>query len=441
MFLVVTVLALLIGQTPDSGQDLGPHNTLRFRAGGSPRALEAMTFSPDGKTLVVSLVGGNTVFIRTQDGETIGTYGDTPFALAFSKDGSRMLLVSPKGFTSLDAERHTPIPLEASAPSDGYTGLTAGERNGKLMVLSLAPNSPVAKLGSVHVGDELVGVGDGLGGPITSVIGSSQADVRKLLIGPVGTLVRLKVIPRGNTRAEIYSVRRQPIRQTVSGYEFLPIPEVGADDNVLVHMDGEQHYIFRNARTGQVIATIKPEAIRDVGQFAVSADGSRFAILARHRDDENKFAVEIFRVATGERESFVPFEGHSCLEVCFAPDGLKLLVGTNDSIEILDFDKRAFIDSLKLAPEPPASAKEERSSSRTNAALDAARERIGFIDQESRILNQFAVSPKGVVAVGETGGAVRLADWNRREVLRVIEPDEVGGKTPIESLAFSADGK
>ena len=45
------------------------------------------------------------------------------------------------------------------------------------------------------------------------------------------------------------------------------------------------------------------------------------------------------------------------------------------------------------------------------------------------------------MAVGEKGGAVRLWDWTQRGVLQVIEPDEEGEKGPIESLAFSADGR
>jgi WD40 repeat protein len=438
MILVATMLSVLIGQVADAAQEPGAHHTLRFRAGSSSQTLKVMAFSPDGQTLAASLSGGKTVFVRTQDGEIVGSYDGSPFILTFTKDGSRLLLLSSKGFASLDSNTHTAVPLPPSDPSqeDGYTGLATEERNGKLIIVGLSPDSPAAKLGSVQVGDELVGVGDGSGGPITSVIGSSVAEVRKLLIGPVGTFVRLKVIRKGKLNAEVHAIRRQPIRKTTTGFEFLPIETSHDNENVLIHMDELKRFVFRNARTRQTVATIVPESVEGIGQFAISADASRFAMVARQREHRNTGGVEVFRIAAGERESYVPYAG-TWRKVCFTPDGSKLLIGTRDSIEVLDLGKQAFAKPWRLAPEKK---KESVIASPGLAPIQASREIIDYHAEPTWGLKQLAASPKGVVAIGESSGAVRLGDLNRRKILHVIEPAE-GEKLAAEGMAFSDDGK
>jgi WD40 repeat protein len=438
VFLVATMLSVLVGQNLDSAQEPGAHHTLRFRAGSSSQTLNVMAFSPDGQALAASLSGGKTVFVRTGDGEIVGSHADSPFILAYTKDGSRLLLASSKGFTSLDANTHAAVPLPPSDPSqeDGYTGLATEERNGKLIIVGLSPDSPAAKLGSVQVGDELVGVGDGPGGPITSVIGSSVAEVRKLLIGPVGTFVRLKIIPKGKPNAEVHAIRRQPIRKTATGFEFLPIATSHDNENVLHHMDELKRFVFRNARTGQTVATIVPASVEGIGQFAISADASRFAMVARQREHRNAGGVEIFRIAARERELYVPYAG-SWRKVCFTHDGSKLLIGTENSIEILDLAKRKFAEPWRLAPEEK---KEKVIASPGLAPIQAARELIDYHAEPPWGLKQLAASPKGVVAIGESSGAVRLGDLNRRKILHVIEPAE-GEKQAAEGMAFSDDGK
>jgi WD40 repeat protein len=441
MLLIATMISVLVGQVPDptSGPGPGAHHTLRFRAGGSPQTLNVMAFSPDGQTLAASLSGGKTVFVRTRDGEIVGSYDGSPFVLAYTRDGSRLLLASDTGFVSLDANRHAAVPLPSSNLSreDGYTGLSLEQRNGKLTVAGMSPNSPAAKLGSIQIGDELVGVGDGVGGPITNVIGSSVEDVRKLIIGPAGTSVRLKVIPKGRTKAGVHAIRRQPIRKTDLGFEFLPVPTAIIHDNVLLHMDSVDRHVLRDAKTGRVVATLTPEAVNNAGQYAISADASRFAIVARQRGHSDKSGIEVFRIASGEREFYVPYAG-TWRKMCFTSDGSKLLIGSRDSIEILDLTTKAFADSWRLAPEKK---KEKKTiASPAAAPLNAAGEIMASEPEPTWGLKQIAASAKGVVAIAESGGAVRLGDLGRREMLQVIEPAE-GERRGAEGLAFSDDGK
>ena len=63
------------------------------------------------------------------------------------------------------------------------------------MVREVVPGGPADKSGDVHVGDRIVGVGQGADGPITDVIGWRLDDVVDKIRGKKNTTVRLEIIP------------------------------------------------------------------------------------------------------------------------------------------------------------------------------------------------------------------------------------------------------
>src|SRR5699024_2065133 len=62
-------------------------------------------------------------------------------------------------------------------------------------VRELVPGGPADKSGKIHVGDHIVGVGQGEDGPIQDVLGWRLDDVVERIRGKKGTKVRLEIIP------------------------------------------------------------------------------------------------------------------------------------------------------------------------------------------------------------------------------------------------------
>lgn len=63
------------------------------------------------------------------------------------------------------------------------------------MVREVVPGGPADKSGKIHVGDRIVGVGQGKNGPITDVIGWRLDDVVEKIRGKKNTDLRLEIIP------------------------------------------------------------------------------------------------------------------------------------------------------------------------------------------------------------------------------------------------------
>ena len=88
---------------------------------------------------------------------------------------------------------------------DGYT-----------IVKSLIPNGAADKDGRLKPEDRVIGVGQGTDGEFVDVVDMNLGDVVKLIRGKKGTVVRLKVIPNGETDPKVYDITRASIELTDS---------------------------------------------------------------------------------------------------------------------------------------------------------------------------------------------------------------------------------
>jgi len=446
-FLAV-LLPLLSCALPDDAPTGGkveepePHYTARFLLGpGQSDSIRALAFSPDGETLVVSCTAEATRFIRTRDGEAVGEFKMQPFSLAYSKDGTRLFLVAEHRFELLDAQRVASLPFEPSADV-GFTGMGLEQRNGKLIVTLVPPGSPAAKPGAIRVGDELVGVGEGRGGPGRPVLGSSVRDAILSIVGPAGTYVRLQILPRGKTRPQDVLVQRQARRRVGARDEFVPVQQPQPGENLLWHLDDARRYVLRSAKTGRVVAMVTPEGIDQGGEAVVSPDGGRIAIVGRERKNYDQFAVAVYRVATGEREMLAPFPKSTWYDVAFSADGSKLYVGTWQTLEVLDLAKKSFGERVELSPYEPEKTR-PRGRGAAGAVANAAADSFNFgkVDYSGpRQLQCLAVSARGIAAVGDANGNVRLWDLGSKSLLYTFERDPKS-EAKVEAIDFSPDGK
>jgi len=93
---------------------------------------------------------------------------------------------------------------------DGIGASLKGE-DGYTTVAELVPGGAADKDGRLQKKDRVVGVGQGASGEIVDVVDMNLNEVVKLIRGKRGTIVRLKVIPVGQTAPKIYDITRAKI--------------------------------------------------------------------------------------------------------------------------------------------------------------------------------------------------------------------------------------
>lgn len=74
-------------------------------------------------------------------------------------------------------------------------GAVLQQRDDYTAIRELVPGGPAIKSGKLHVGDYVVGVGQGATGPMTDVVGWRIDDVVNLIRGKKDTTVRLEIVP------------------------------------------------------------------------------------------------------------------------------------------------------------------------------------------------------------------------------------------------------
>jgi carboxyl-terminal processing protease len=93
---------------------------------------------------------------------------------------------------------------------DGIGAQLKGE-DGYTTIMELTPGGAADRDGRLKKKDRVVGVGQGADGEIVDVVDMNLNEVVKLIRGKRGTIVRLKVIPVGETVPKIYDITRAKI--------------------------------------------------------------------------------------------------------------------------------------------------------------------------------------------------------------------------------------
>ena len=87
------------------------------------------------------------------------------------------------------------------AMSLSYEGIGASLQlvDDHVTVMNVLPGGPAAASDQLKAGDRITAVGQGSGGPLTDVVGWRLDDVVQLIRGPVNTVVRLQILPVGQS--------------------------------------------------------------------------------------------------------------------------------------------------------------------------------------------------------------------------------------------------
>ncbi|MBI3272567.1 MAG: carboxy terminal-processing peptidase [Planctomycetes bacterium] len=90
-------------------------------------------------------------------------------------------------------------------------GALLTQEDGLTVVRELVPGGAADLDGRLKAGDRIVGVGEGADGEIVDVIEMRQREVVKRIRGKAGTIVRLEVLPAGQSKRSLYAVTRRKI--------------------------------------------------------------------------------------------------------------------------------------------------------------------------------------------------------------------------------------
>jgi len=393
-----------------------------------------LAMGDDGKSRVIS----------TKDGEVLKEIGDSFFAGGFTKDGTRLFMVSEHEQVLLDGRTFEALGVPVPDDVPGDIGLRLRARTGKLLVDAIIPGGPLAAAGTVHVGDELLQIGDGPAGELRDVIGEPIDKVYTRLEGHVGTTMRIAVLPRGRAETQIHTLQRSAIQRQGDSYEFVPVTNPADPENIVLVADGQRRYVLRSARTGATLSALDPVDLDVWGAFATSPDARHFAMIAKLRADDSKMGIEIFRVATGKRALFVPAPVDSFCCLAYSPDGRTLYVGTRDSLETLNLETKEFSTAFLLYKPAKPKPKPERTGGSAAGTAVAARDLVGTSGGDRPlhpVLKSFAVRADGLVALMDQAGLIHLWDLGTKTELGVLPRaarPEQSGNTPV---IFSPDGK
>jgi carboxyl-terminal processing protease len=94
-----------------------------------------------------------------------------------------------------------------------YQGIGAelSDIDGKAIIQRIMSNGGADKGGELKPGDHIVSVGQGTDGKMVDVVNDKLQDIIELIRGAEGTIVRLGVVPKGETEVQHYSITRTRI--------------------------------------------------------------------------------------------------------------------------------------------------------------------------------------------------------------------------------------
>ena len=443
-------------ETATDGVEVTERYTLRVKQPGSsvtPR-LRALAIAPDGKHVAIA-TSSELLFARCADGEIESRVRYSPFSVAYSNDSRQLFTISERESKMFQVGPPAEIPSSFSRPQ-GYLGVQIQEKNGKLVIASVEPNSPASDADLI-VGSEIVGIGDGSGTTIDSVTGMSLKRVLPKLDGPPNTKVTFAVIPRGKIDESKVTMTRMLIKPS-GGYEPVPVPE-RAESVAWCMVNG--FHELRSSRNGNYVSSLRCEQImNDRGAEGISKDGEWFAFVAQYKDlksatvkvgessnsgsaSQNSppvsgsashkvgydqgayvvYGVEIYSVRTQELVASFPVareaigrRGKMFIGVQLDPSKKRMVIGTAATIHVYNTDTGERLSTIQ--PEP---------------------------SDDSVIFRSLAVAGD-YAAVGDNRGVVRMVNLKTKQTVETIPSREKQSVTHIDlskdakTLTYHADG-
>lgn len=407
----------------------GDHHTLRFLDHSrAPQPGLCLAISPDASELALGVEPGKVHFVRLSDGEQISEITGSPFAMRYSKDNSRLLMLTTDGSFLINTKtRHRQSVDIRDEP--GYIGLGPVNRNGKLLVSRLHPEGPAASTGKIAVGDEIIGYCEGKNGEWRDATGMDAESFTMAMRGPIRTHLQLRILKKGAADPETVPLTRQSATTTGDSFRFRDTQPPSIDDNLLSCLSSGRK-VYVSARTGNAVASLMPIDLQMLGQHDIARDQNRAVKLAHLKSDSNKFGVEVYDLRTLERTLFAPFHRNSYSGIKFSPDGKNLFVASMEQVDVLDAETGDFRRCYRLDGTVTIDAAENLpkrnpvSEGRSSGAgpIGAAKDEAGYSGDFSQAsIVSIAVS-ETLLAIATSNGEVSLWSLETGELKRRFSP-------------------
>ncbi len=399
---------------------------------GRPYSSNRLEFTPDGEKLLLSS-GKGTMLLAVDGCQVLHEKKIAPFTIAFSRDSSQVLMASTRYTQAMNLATGAIANIRWQLPP-GKLGIVLEEQAGKLLIKSITPGSPAEGAG-ITLGSELLVVHEF--GSRQSVLGRGVEKTIKLLQGPAGTSIGLTVIPRGKRREKRFNLVRRRGETNGSTVRFFPERphRAGAPSTIF---SKNNYLVFLDAANGELNSIIATEEIKADGLKAISPDGKYFGAVGRRREKgETQFLVEVFDLATRKRLFATPYDD-SYREVMFSSDSKDFLIGSHDSVYVLDLAETEFSKQLNLGWKPTLRTDVDDGSDTTEQGPTGWWLKQTSGRSPNPLLTSFDLGAEGVLAVGAPTGEVTLWSAATGEKIRQVAPP-VGHKA--EKVRISPDGK
>jgi len=413
--------------------------TLRFFDNNSrPDELQVATISPNGMYVVLSLKDDGISIVEIPSAQVVAALDSQCSAVAFSADSKKLFctggLWGPR-LIDLDAGIKKSVNLPELV---GRTGIHLEKRQGKLMITALPAHLQILEH-TVQIGDEVVAVRPGEK-PILddvmgwkSLLGKDVDAAVKLITGPPGTWVQLKVKRSGASESLEFAVQRMwprsPARaQVTNGLTLAAISRFG-------------EVVLRAAPTGLDYAHVHRQHVKDSALYSISADATLLA-FAGEMKSERGYGLEIHDLATDRLLVATELTFSAIQKICFSHDGKYLLVGTRDSIEIFDVGANTWQESLLLAPERERDFGEvvqRRHYGGFGFPGDLYLTVPEIVYSTPAPLINFDITPSKTIAIASEDGKIALASLDERRIFGVVGDEILEG--PVDFMQFTPDGR
>lgn len=447
-FVQISLLGLLLLfplSSPSSAQD-SDYETIRFyNKRSKPEKLACYVISPNGQFLAVSFdssFGGRSGIsvVDLKKKELVQQLGSfSYFTLAFSSDSRRLLGMGGYAGTKmfdLPGKRWQKVPLP---DIKGKIGIDVKEKNGKLLVTQIFDGYNPTIGDQLRVGDEVLAINEGQkperyndDREWVSLLGKPLNKALEAMAGRPNTWVQLRLSRRGKSQPVEACVQRQwPSNQDHQ------LPSNGMSLTLSV---SKNIFQFCSADTLKWGSFVNFREIRKDGLKVISDDATHFASVA-YLADRSEFGVEVHSMEKGTVTQSAVLNKNNYRAIRFAPNGEQVLVGTRDTVEILDLASGEW-----QAPVVLTVAEDVDEGRVVTRRIPLG---LGFpgdlyttardvVYAKPAALSEFDVSPNGTLAVASETGEILLASLETKERDALIGDNILGGQPSM--IEFSPDG-
>lgn len=205
-------------------------------------------------------------------------------------------------------------------------GLSLQDKSGYVTVITVVPNGPAARDGTLKPGDRLAAVAEGSDGPWKDIVGVPLAEAVNLIRGARGSKVRLRFFPPGELEASHCTLTRDSVEVTRIGHHIFnaeQLPEMRPAKLGYIYLP----LLYRGegagtgARTGSPGVTVEVE--RRLAQLA--SEGVDLVVLDLRDNTGGSLteAVNLPGLFLGSAGDVVQVKGRDGKVITYKPENIK----------------------------------------------------------------------------------------------------------------------